>query len=73
MQLQHAVAVVTGGTGGLGRRICRALALRGVHLALCYATRQAEGEAVAQELRQLGTRAVAVQVDVASPESARHL
>ena len=73
MHLQNAVAIVTGGTGGLGRRICRALALRGVHVAVCYATRRAEGEAVAQEVRQLGTRATVVKVDVASPESVQQL
>ncbi len=73
MNLQNAVAIVTGGTGGLGRRICHALALRGVHVVVCYAERKAAGEAVAEDLRQLGTQAVAVGVDVASPDSVQRL
>jgi 3-oxoacyl-[acyl-carrier protein] reductase len=73
MNLETAVAIVTGGSGGLGRRICRALALKGVHVAVCYAQRQDEGEAVARELRQLGGKAIAVRVEVTAPESVEAL
>ena len=34
MELNGAVAIVTGGNGGLGQRICHALAKEGVHLAV---------------------------------------
>jgi NAD(P)-dependent dehydrogenase (short-subunit alcohol dehydrogenase family) len=34
MDLKGAVAVVTGGNGGLGQRICHALAKEGVHIAV---------------------------------------
>ena len=37
MDLKGAVALVTGGNGGLGQRICHALAQEGVHLAVMYA------------------------------------
>lgn len=73
MNLENAVAIVTGGTGGLGRRICRALALTGVHVAVCYTQRQDEGEAVAGTLRELGRRTIAVRVDVSDPESVEAL
>ncbi len=37
MELKGTVAVVTGGNGGLGQRICHALAAQGCHIAVVYA------------------------------------
>src|SRR5215472_10348319 len=37
MDLRGAVALVTGGNGGLGQRICYTLAKEGVHVAVMYA------------------------------------
>ncbi len=50
MDLNGAVAVVTGGNGGLGQRICHALAREGVHVAVVYAQSREEAEGVAREL-----------------------
>jgi 3-oxoacyl-[acyl-carrier protein] reductase len=50
MDLKGAVALVTGGNGGLGQRICHALAKEGTHIAVMYAQSRGQAEGVAQEL-----------------------
>ena len=60
MDLKGAVALVTGGNGGLGQRICRALAEQGAHIAVVYARSGDQAEEVARELRS------SHQVDVAA-------
>lgn len=64
VELKGKVAVVTGGNGGLGQRICHALARAGCDVAVVYARSQSDSEQVAQTLRALGVRAQALGCDV---------
>ena len=64
MELKGCAAVVTGGSSGLGERICHALAQHGVNVVVNYAASAAKAQTVAEDIKKLGVRALAVQADV---------
>ncbi|MDB5810831.1 MAG: fabG 4 [Betaproteobacteria bacterium] len=67
MDLKGCAAIVTGGSGGLGQRICRALALNGVNIVVNYAESEKKAKDFAAELEKLGVRAIAIRADVTDP------
>ena len=73
MEMRGKVALVTGGNGGLGQRICHALARAGSDVAVVYARSQSEAEQVAQNLRVTGVRAQAMACDVTDPAQVQAL
>ncbi len=62
-QLAGKIALVTGGSRGIGRSIVLSLAKRGVHSLFTYHSRPAEADAVAAEVRDMGAKAIALQLD----------
>ena len=73
MDLQGTVSIVTGGNGGLGQRICKALAGAGSDVAVVYAQSRDDAEEVARGLHDTGVRAQAFQCDVTRPEQIERL
>ncbi len=74
MDLRGAVALITGGNGGLGQRIGHALAREGAHVAVMYAQSKDQAEGVA---RDLGSRyqvnAAAFGCDITDPAAVAKL
>ena len=73
MDLKGKVAVVTGGNGGLGQRICHALAVAGCHVAVVYAKSKDEAEGVARDLQKHQVSAATFACDVTSREDVARL
>lgn len=71
MQLLGKVALVTGGGVGTGHAIALKLARRGCNVAVNYSKSRAEAEATVEEIRRHGSKAIAVQANVANDTSVR--
>lgn len=63
------IAVITGGSRGLGKNAALALANRGVDIILTYNSKQAEADETVKEVEQLGRKAAALQLDVSNSGS----
>ena len=59
------VAIVTGGSRGIGRAIAGVLAARGAAVCINYANSAAQAEIAADEILAAGGRVIAIQADVA--------
>ncbi len=68
MSHEH-IAIITGGSRGLGRSMALHLALRGVGVILTYKSGRAEAEAVVAEIAAQGGKAAALALDVADSGS----
>lgn len=67
MSLQGNVALVTGGSRGIGRAVCLELARQGAAVAVNYAGNSAAAEETVEQCRALGVEAEAFRADVADP------
>lgn len=60
------IALVTGGSRGLGKNTALQLAKRGFDVVITYQTKKEDAEQVVSEINSLGQKAFAIQLDIAS-------
>lgn len=72
-KLSGKVALVTGGSRGIGAASARALADEGADIAISYVASSAKAEAVVEELKSKGVRARAFKADQASESEVERL
>jgi short-subunit dehydrogenase len=72
MNLKGKVAVVTGGSKGIGKAIASALAAQGCNVVLT-ARSQVELQKAEKEVSQFGTRVLSAQLDVRNPKEIEQL
>jgi L-rhamnose 1-dehydrogenase len=71
MLLEGKTVLVTGASAGIGRAVAVGCAQHGADVALNYGRDTAGAEAAVKEIEALGRKGVAIQGDVADPETAK--
>ena len=73
MTMNESVALVTGGSRGIGRAICLELARQGAAVAVNYAGNEQAAQETVEACRALGVQAEAFQADVSDPAACEGL
>ncbi|MEA3123063.1 MAG: 3-oxoacyl-[acyl-carrier protein] reductase, partial [Caballeronia sp.] len=70
-QLAGKVALVTGGSRGIGAAIARRLASDGVAVSITYSNSSADADHVIEDIERAGGRGVAIRADCADVEAVK--
>ena len=73
MSLNGKIALVTGGTRGIGREIALALAEEGTKVAITYTSSEDKALAVVDEIKGKGVEALAVKANVVNNDEVLHM
>lgn len=73
MNFENKVALITGGSRGIGRAVCLELAEGGADIALCYAGNESAANETAEACRALGARVLALRCDVTDASAVKEM
>jgi 3-oxoacyl-[acyl-carrier protein] reductase len=73
VRLGGRIALITGGSRGIGQATVRALAREGATVAINFRSHEAAATQLADQIRREGGTAVAMQADVSDPDQAQRL
>jgi len=63
METKNKIALITGGSRGLGKNAANHIAKKGIDVIITYRSKKEEAEAVVAEIEQGGQKAAALQLD----------
>lgn len=69
METQNKIALVTGGSRGLGKNAALKIAAKGIGVIVTYQSKKEEAEDTVNEIKQLGVEAAALQLNVADTKT----
>jgi len=69
METQNKIALVTGGSRGLGKNAALKIAAKGIGVIVTYQSKKEEAEATVNEIKHLGVQAAALQLNVADTKT----
>ncbi|MEW6069700.1 MAG: 3-oxoacyl-ACP reductase family protein [Candidatus Thermoplasmatota archaeon] len=73
MELKDKVAIVTGGSMGIGAAISIALAKEGANVAINYLRHEKEAKEIVEKINSLGRKGLAIRADVANTIDAENM
>ena len=69
METQNKIALITGGSRGLGKNAALKIAAKGIGVIVTYQSKKEEAEATVNEIKQLGVQAAVLQLNVADTKT----